>query len=143
MDQLSCMQVVQSLSNLVYDITLVLLAQQSLPNQSVQVDVHELEKDINVLFRVRSDHPSNLYYVRVLQFLEKHYLSVGALGISGVLKGIKIFLEGIGLAVTTISYFPNDAVRTTANLFTDIKALQDVRLYLFVITHYIYLYRPN
>ena len=69
MDQLSCVQIVQGLSNLVYDITLVLLAQQSLPNQSVQVDVHELEKDINVLFRVRSDHPSNLYYVRVLAVL--------------------------------------------------------------------------
>ena len=91
MDQLSCVQIVQGLSNLVYDITLVLLAQQSLPNQSVQVDVHELEKDINVLLRVRSDHPPNLYYVRVLQFLEEHYLSVSALGISGVLKGIKIF----------------------------------------------------
>ena len=143
MDQLSCMQVVQGLGNLVYDITLVLLAQQSLPNQSVQVDVHELEKDINVLFRVRSDHPPNLYYVRVLQFLEEHYLSVSALGISGVLKSIKIFLEGIGLAVTTISYFPNDAIRTTANLLTDVKALEDVRLYLFVITHYIYLYLPN
>ena len=84
------MQVVNGFPCLVDDVSLVLVSQHVLPDESVEVDIHELEQQIDVSLVLRPDHFFQLDYVRVFELSQKHYLSVGPLRISRVLEGIKI-----------------------------------------------------
>lgn len=95
MDELSCMQIMNGLGCLIDYVTFVLISKHILADESVQIDVHELEQDVNISLICRTDHLLQLYNVRVLEFLKKHNLSVSSLGICGILEGIKIFFKRI------------------------------------------------
>lgn len=41
------------------------------------------------------------------ELLQEDYLAVGALGVRGVLKSIKVFLEGVGSLRLPLNHLPN------------------------------------
>lgn len=85
-------EVVEGLGDLVHDELLVLLLQHLLPDQRVEVDVHVLEQQVDVLLVQRTNHLLQAYYVRVPESLQEDYLTVRALGVRGVLKSVEVFL---------------------------------------------------
>ena len=86
------MEVVEGLGYLVHDELLALLLQHLLPDQRVEVDVHVLEQQVDVLLVQRTNHLLQVYYVRVPESLQEDYLTVRALGVRGVLKSVEVFL---------------------------------------------------
>lgn len=121
------MQVVNSFGDLVDDVPLVLVSKHVFPDQGVEIDVHILEEYVDVFFVLRTDDLLKLHHVRMLKFLQKHYFPVGALGVSRVLKGIEVFLEGIGLARLSVEDLPDHPISPTPYLFDDFVSFGDVR----------------
>jgi hypothetical protein len=116
----------------------VLLPEHILADKRVQIDVHELEQDVDVALIGRADHLLQLHYVRVLEFLQEHYLAVGPLRVSRVLEGVEVFLQSEKLAALPILHLPDDAVSTTTDFLDDFEAFAYVRLNLLVLAHYYY-----
>ena len=81
-------QVKESLCNLVYYVLFVALLELScsavFANQSVQVDVHVLENEVNVFVVPGADDFFERYDVGVAELAEEHDLAVGALSVGGV-----------------------------------------------------------
>ena len=127
------MEVVNGLGSLIDDIPFMLVSQHILANESVEVDIHELEQDVDIPLVVGTDHLFQLHNVRVLELLQKHYLSVGSLGICGVLKCIKVFFESEGTMTTSLGHFPDDPVGPAAYFLDYFEALCDVAFYFLVI----------
>ena len=69
MNKFRRMQVVNGLGDLIHDIAFMLLAQHIFPDERVEVDVHVLEEDVDILLIQRADDLPGLYDVRVLEFL--------------------------------------------------------------------------
>lgn len=63
------MHVVNGLGYLIHDIAFMLLAQHIFPYERVEVDVHVLEEDVDILLIQRADDLPRLYDVRMLEFL--------------------------------------------------------------------------
>jgi hypothetical protein len=76
------MNVMHCFCKLIDDISFVLLPQHILADECVHVDVHQLEKDINIPLILRTDHLFYFHDVRVVESLQKHYLSVRPLRVS-------------------------------------------------------------
>jgi hypothetical protein len=76
-----------------------------------------------------------LHYVWMFEFLQKHYLSVGSLRVGGILKGIEVFLEGIGASSSSVGDFPHDAVSTAAYFLYYFEPFSDVWLDFLVVSH--------
>lgn len=71
----------------------------------------------------------------MFEFLQEHYLAVGALCVCGVLESIEVFLEGEGAAGFTVKHFPYHSIGTAADLFYDLEAFGDVRVDFVVVGH--------
>ncbi len=72
-------QVLHGLEQLVDQVPVVHQAQLVLLYRVVQVALHELEHQVQVLVVLRTDHLVQLYYVRVLHHPQHSYLPVGSL----------------------------------------------------------------
>ena len=93
MNQLCSVQVVDGFGGLIDDVTSVLVSQHVLADKGVEVDIHELEKDVYVPFVGAFENLFQLHYVGVLELLKEHDFAVCTLSVCAVLEGIKIFLE--------------------------------------------------
>ena len=71
----------------------------------------------------------------MLELLEEHNLAVGALGVGGVLEGVKVLLEGVGTVRTLVQHLPNDPVSPAPYLLLDLETFRYVPLYLLVLRH--------
>jgi hypothetical protein len=72
----------------------------------------------------------------MLDFIQKHYLTVSTLCVGGVLKGIKVLLECMYSFMFFVDDFPDNAVSTTTYFFDNIVSEGDVRLnFIVVLTH--------
>lgn len=93
MDEFCGVEIMYGFGSLIDDVSFVLFSEHVLPDESVKIDIHELEEDIYISFIEGTDHLFQFYDVRVLELLQKHYLSVGTLGVRRILESIKIFLK--------------------------------------------------
>lgn len=110
MDEISTVQILQSLCNLVDDVLLMLLSEDVLPDHPVEIGIHVLEYHIHILLVVRPEDVSHFDDVLVVELLQIANLPEGPLGISGMLECVEYFLERdyfVGLLVTR---FPNMAI---------------------------------
>lgn len=123
-DEVGVVQVEDGLGHLMNYVLLVPLLQLRvppvLPDQSVQVDVHVLEHQVDVLVVPRPDHLFQPDDVRVLELSQEHDFAVGALGVGGVGEGVKVFFEGFHLFGFLVSDFPDVSVGAAAYLFADV-----------------------
>lgn len=65
MNKLCRMEIMDCLCYLVKNVSLVLLPEHVLPNKSVEVDIHVLEKYVDILLTARADYLPRLNYIWV------------------------------------------------------------------------------
>lgn len=82
-----------------------------------EVGFYELHLDVDIFLGGRFGVIQKLDDIWVIQFLQIHYLSVGALAVSGVPERIENFFEGANIFVFLVDGFPNLAVRPFAYFF--------------------------
>jgi hypothetical protein len=82
MDKIGSMQVVQSLGNLIGNISFMLLTKNILSDESIQVNIHELKKQIHISIIVRSDDVLKFDDIWVSKLLQKHDFPIGPLSIN-------------------------------------------------------------
>lgn len=92
----------------------------------MQIDVHVLEDQVDVLVVASPNHFFEPDDVGVPQLPQKHDFAVGSLGIGGVGKGVKIFLKGLDTFGFLIGDFPDVAVGAAADLLDDVVLLKNV-----------------
>lgn len=128
MDNGATMQILECLGQLVYDEADMDVLEYALRNDVMQVCLHELKQQINVLVVVSADSVHQFDNVGVVQLLEDLDFAVGALGVGGVLEGIEDLLESEDALGGLLLDLPDVAVGTRADLLEDVEATQDVRL---------------
>ena len=128
MDEPCRVQVVEGLAHLVEDVFAVPFSQDVLLDDGVQVDVHVLENEVDVAVVFRPDHFFQLNDVRVAYLHQEHYLSVGPLGISRIVKSVKILFEGLHFATLLVNDLPDVPVSSTADLAVHFETSYDVCL---------------
>ena len=75
MNQLCGMKIVDRLCNLIKYVSFVLLSKHILANESVEVDVHVLKKNVDILLTARTNHLPWFNYIGVRECLQIHNLS--------------------------------------------------------------------
>jgi hypothetical protein len=58
----------------------------------MQVDIHMFEHQVYVLVVLRSYYVLQLYYIRVLQLLQEHYLTICPLRVGRVCECVEVLL---------------------------------------------------
>ena len=131
MNESTGVKVEHGFADLVEDPLFVFFLQNSLSDQSKQIDVHVLEYQVNIDVIIGANDLLQLDNVRMFQFHEKHDLSVGSLSICRVIKGVKIFFKSFNFLVLVVDYFPYMTVGATADFFEDFELAEDVGLEVF------------
>ena len=120
------MQVLQRFGHLVDDKTNVHIFQYIFRYYIVQISLHELKDQINVLTIVCPQSIVKLNDIGVFRLFEDLDFAVGTLGVGGVLEGVEDFFEGVYFFSGFLLYFPDVAIRARAHFFNDIEAAKDV-----------------
>ena len=126
MDDEPRMQVLQRFGHLVDDKTNVHIFQYIFRYYIVQISLHELKDQINVLTIVCPQSIVKLNDIGVFRLFEDLDFAVGTLGVGGVLEGVEDFFEGVYFFSGFLLYFPDVAIRARAHFFNDIEAAKDV-----------------
>jgi hypothetical protein len=92
----------------------------------VQVCLHELEDQVEIAIVACADDTGELNDVGVFELGEDGDLSVGALGVSGVLKGVEYLFKGVGFVGTAVDGLPDVAVGSTAQQLLGLEEMEDV-----------------
>jgi len=107
--------ILHALENLVDDILLVDVFKDVRPNDCVQIRVHKVEDEINVSVIFSSNNILQSNDVLMAgQLLQKDDFAESSLGVSGVLKGVKVFLESDDFFCSLVNGLPNDTVGSLA-----------------------------
>ena len=130
-DDFCGMQVFHAPEYLVHDEAVVDVLEDLLPDRVVQVRLHVLENEIEVLVVVGADHAVQLYYVLVAQLVQVADLPVGALGVDRVLEGVEYLLQGECCPALPLAHLPHVPVRPRTHLLRQAVASQNVALNLF------------
>ena len=130
MQQFCRVQVLYGLGYLINDELLVLVLEDALPNETMKIDLHELEDEVDVFVVFGFDDVQQLDNVLVLELLEEHDLPVCTLGVCGVLEGVKYLLERNDSLGFPINGLPDVPVGPGAQLPDEFVSFEDVRLYL-------------
>lgn len=91
------MQVVQRFGHLVEYVFAVPFGQYVFSDQSVEVDIHMFEDEVDVSVIFCFDDFFQFNDVGVAELHQEHYLSVGPLGICGVIECVEVLFQGLGL----------------------------------------------
>jgi len=127
-DQIARVQTLQAKQNLIDDILLLELIELDRGDHIEQVRLHVLEGDVKILVVLAFMDIYDLDNVRVVQLLQAHNLSEGPLRIGRVLERVKDFLQSHGTLGELFLDFPNDAIRSLADLLDDGILLQNMRV---------------
>lgn len=112
-----------------HDVTAVDIFEDVAPDDCMQVGLHEVEYQIDILMIARPDNAVQIDDVGMApEFAEEHDFAVGALGIGSVLEGIEDFLEGDCLLGFLVDGLPDHSVGSLAQLLEDLVLLEDVGL---------------
>ena len=74
-----------------HNVTIVKIFENFLANSIVEICLHELENEVQIFVVLRSNDSVEFDDVLVIDLVEEDDFAVGALGVSGVLKGIEYF----------------------------------------------------
>lgn len=102
MDDVCRVQILHALEDLIHDEAVMDVLEDLLPDGVVQVGLHVLKNQIEILVIFGADDVEQLDYVVVIEFVQVADLSVGSLRVYGVLEGVEYFFEsesGVGLAI--------------------------------------------
>lgn len=117
------MYIVHGFGYLVCYIAFMIVAKLILPDEEIQVDIHELKEKVNVLVILCTDNLLQLHDVGMLEFLEEHYLSICPLGVGRVLECVEVFLEGKDALGAPVDYLPHNPIRPAPYLSHHIEFL--------------------
>lgn len=116
MDDFGRVKVLHAPEYLVHDEAVVNIFEDLLPDCVVQVRLHILENEIEVLVVLSADHVVQLYYILMAELMQVADLPVGALGVDRVLEGIEYLLQRKGCVALAIAHLPHVPIRTRTNL---------------------------
>lgn len=102
----------------------------AVPYYKVQIGLHELEHEVDVLVIFCAEDLVELDHILVVELLEKHYLAVGALRIGRVLESIEDLLEGQHFLGFLVFDLPDLTVGSATDFLDDLIPFEDVFLYL-------------
>ena len=122
------MQVFERFGELVKYEPDVHVPEDPLSDDVVQVCLHVLKKQVNVLVVLRANGIVQFDDIGMVQLPQDLYLSVGALRIGGVLKGIEYLLQRNHTTCPLLFHFPDVAVGARTHLLDNSETTQDVRL---------------
>jgi hypothetical protein len=105
--------------------------QNILSHQGMQISLHMLENQVQVLIVLCFDDRFELYYLWVVYLMQDSYLSICSLRIDIVLKRVEYFLKCVGLFWRFLNYFPNVPVSSTSEKLLNFEKLQNVLLNFF------------
>ena len=105
------MHVLQALEHLVDDILLMDVFEDVSSNDGVKIRVHKVEDEVNVAIIFSSDDVLKSDNILVAgQFLQENDLTEGALGVSGILEGVEVFLERDDFLGALVDCLPDNSV---------------------------------
>jgi hypothetical protein len=110
MNDLSAMQVLEGFSQLIDDKFHMDILKYALRDNVVQICFHIFKDEVNVFVVFSGDGFVQLYYIGVIELPQDFYLAIGALGVSGVLKGVEYLFECEYFFCIFLFNFPNVAV---------------------------------
>jgi hypothetical protein len=84
------------------------------PDGVVEIGLHKLEDQIEVLVIFCADHIVQFDDVRVVEFMQEHNFAIGPLRIGGVLEGIEYLFKRENLSSFFVGDFPDMSIGTTA-----------------------------
>lgn len=122
------MHVFERFGELIDDESNVYVLEYALRDDVVEISLHEFEEQVYILIIISADGVKELDDVRMVELLEDLDLSIGALRISCMLKGIKYLLKCKDALCGLLFHLPHMAVRPRAYLLQDVEATQDVAL---------------
>ena len=126
-DQPAGVAVEQRLEALVHDELLVHRLEDVGADDGVEVGLHVVEDEVDVLVVLRLQHvlqPDDVLVPR--QPLQVHDLAEGALRVGGVLEGVEDLLEGDRLLVLLVDRLEDDGVRPLPQLLRHVVLTEDV-----------------
>lgn len=124
-DQVPAVQLLQGFEQLLEDLLLVHVLQDVGPDHRVQVSLHIVEHTLDVLVILGFYYVQQPHNVLVsIQFLQEHYLPIGALSICCILKCIEYFFECYDLIIRFVFGFPHNALSSFAQFLDYFLLLQ-------------------
>lgn len=126
MDYAPRVEILQRLSQLVDYESDMDVFQDAFGDDVVEVGLHVLEEQVDVLVVVGSDCLMQANDIRVVQLFQDFDLSVGALGVSSVLEGVEYFFEGEDSFGGFLLNLPDMPVGPRPHFFEDCEPLEDV-----------------
>ena len=133
MQQVSGVQVLQSLEYLVNDVLLVHFFQDPGPDYLVEVRFHELEHQVNVSVVFRTQNVEQSDDILMVQLLQKHNLAERPLGVCVVLERGEDLLESDYFVSFPVDRLPDDPVRALADALDYLVLPQHVLVDLLVV----------
>lgn len=91
MNNVGFMQILNSLDQLIDNVTIVKIFEDFLADSIVEICFHEFEYQVQIFIVLGSNDSVKFDDVFVINLVEKDDFAVGTLSISGVLKGIEYF----------------------------------------------------
>ena len=93
MNDVCRVKILDALENLIHDELVVNVFEDLLSDGVVQVCLHILKDQIEVLVILRTDNIMQFNYVFMVQFVQIANFAICALGVDGVLEGVKNFFK--------------------------------------------------
>jgi hypothetical protein len=100
----------------VHDEAVMDILEYLLADGVVQICLHVLEDQVQVLVVVGTQDIVQLYYILVAQLMQVANLPVRALGVDRVLEGIEDLLQRKGRVTLTITHLPHVSVCSRTHL---------------------------
>jgi len=141
MDDLSRMEILHSLENLIHYVPIMQILQNFLTNSVVEISLHKFEYQIEIFVILGTDDIMQLDDVGVRQFMQIHDLAIGPLSVDRMLERIKYFFKSQGLVRLSVCHLPNVAVCSGAHFFCEGVTSQHVMFDFF--RHFLWLVDLN
>lgn len=122
------MEVLQCLGELIDDEPHVYVLEYSLADDVMEICFHEFEEQVDIFIVIGADSIVEFDDVGVLELLQNLDLSIGALGVGGVLEGIEDLLQGHHLLGPLILHLPDVAVSARTHLLQHVESTEDMAL---------------
>lgn len=117
MNQLCTMKVLQRFENLIKDINLMHFLQDIGPNNRMQICLHKLKYQVQVLFIFGLDDSVKLDNIFVIKLFEYGNFSIGSLRVNRITKCVEHFLQSIPFVSAFLLNLPDVPVGTATHLF--------------------------
>jgi hypothetical protein len=127
-NQFGRMQVLERFGELVQYEPHVHVLEDPLRDDVVEIRLHVLKKQIDVLVILRANGIVELDDIGVVQLAQDLYLAVGALRVGGVLEGVEYLLQRQHATRSLLFHLPDVTVGTGTHLLDHRETTQDVRL---------------